>query len=188
MSYSTIGRIANWFWCKFATWGLISQTPATARINVWILWESPWQIFQIEVPPNGNVLSLTQAIRNEKRRLQKYDVEDLSLWKVSIPQAANVMEVTLSNLRDPQEVGRRLNPLSLLSQVFTDDIDASGLQIIVQPPGRCPTLSGHTLVNAGTAVSAPGAVRPTIYCECRCRMQRSRISESTLQVDGADVE
>jgi hypothetical protein len=62
----------SWLWCKIVLgWLFLGgrvpriTTRQERRSYVWIFGEPTSHVFQIEVPTNGNVLSLTQAIRND---------------------------------------------------------------------------------------------------------------------------
>ena len=86
-------------------------------------------VFSVQVSLTDTVDNLKKAIRDQKQKLQVYDADQLTLWKVSILNEENIGNFAFT--------GKPLSATTRLSKVFPDAPAEDHIHIVVQlPPGK----------------------------------------------------
>ena len=89
----------------------------------------------VEIPDNMNVAGLKNTMnikQGNQCTFAPVDIQDLVLWKVSIPANATGFNEQLQNLNLAEE--KQLESVNKLSLIFPDQINSDKIHIIVKPP------------------------------------------------------
>ncbi|KAH9167869.1 hypothetical protein EDB89DRAFT_1649638 [Lactarius sanguifluus] len=94
-------------------------------------------VFSVQIPGNGNVMTLRRAIKAEKNNtFRNVDANTLQLWNVCIP-IDELSEEKINGLW--LESRTPLRPVNRLSGVFSGNFEDDHLHIVVRPEGFIQT-------------------------------------------------
>ncbi|KAH8990254.1 hypothetical protein EDB92DRAFT_778999 [Lactarius akahatsu] len=125
---------------------------ASITLNCLVYGHHHNNIFSVQIPGNGNVITLRKAIRDEnKNTFHDVDADTLQLWNVYIP----IDELSEEKINDlGLESKTPLRPENRLLGVFSGIFEDDHLHIVVRPEGfiqtnEPPRLQLNCLVRGG---------------------------------------